>query len=129
MRSYIKIALLSLLTVSVMVSCSQSADKSASHAKWEGFECGMGIGGWLTNYKRFNVLPDEHRMKITEGDLEHFREYITEWDVKNIADMTADSFFCSQHTVCYDFKEKSIIPSGYSIRSYYSGGPGHYNIK
>jgi len=22
-----------------------------------GFEHGMGIGGWLTNYKRFHVLP------------------------------------------------------------------------
>lgn len=90
MKSYIKTALFSLLTASVLASCSQSADKSASQAKWEGFECGMGIGGWLTNYKRFNVLPDEHRMKITEGDLEHFREYITEWDIKNIADMKMD---------------------------------------
>ena len=26
--------------------------------KFTGFEHGMGIGGWLTNYKRFNVLPD-----------------------------------------------------------------------
>ena len=50
----------------------------------------MGIGGWLTNYKRFNVLPDKWRMKITVGDMEHFRSYITEDDVKNIADMGLD---------------------------------------
>ncbi|MBQ7761588.1 MAG: hypothetical protein IJ400_05985 [Clostridia bacterium] len=31
------------------------------------FKRGMGIGGWLTNYKRFNVLPDEWRLKITIG--------------------------------------------------------------
>lgn len=37
------------------------------------FQTGMGIGGWLTNYKRFNVLPSQHRMKITVGDMEHFR--------------------------------------------------------
>lgn len=58
--------------------------------KIEGFQKGMGIGGWLTNYKRFNVLPDEWRMKITIGDLEHFRTYITEWDVDNIVRMGFD---------------------------------------
>jgi hypothetical protein len=50
----------------------------------------MGVGGWLTNYKRFNVLPNERRMQITQGDLEHFREFIKEWDVKNIAKMKVD---------------------------------------
>ena len=59
-------------------------------AKFEGFERGMGIGGWLTNYKRFNVLPEEWRMKITVGDMEHFRSYITEADIKNIAEMGLD---------------------------------------
>jgi len=29
--------------------------------KLDRFSKGMGIGGWLTNYKRFNVLPDEWR--------------------------------------------------------------------
>lgn len=62
----------------------------AERAKFEGFERGMGIGGWLTNYKRFNVLPDEWRMKITVGDMEHFRSYITEADIKNIAEMGLD---------------------------------------
>lgn len=63
---------------------------SAERAVFKGFERGMGIGGWLTNYKRFNVLPDKWRMKITVGDMEHFRSYITEDDVKNIADMGLD---------------------------------------
>lgn len=58
--------------------------------KIDGFSKGMGIGGWLTNYKRFNVLPNEWRMKITEGDMEHFESYITEWDVKNIKNMGMD---------------------------------------
>lgn len=58
--------------------------------KIDGFSRGMGIGGWLTNYKRFNVLPNEWRMKITEGDMEHFESYITEWDVKNIKEMGMD---------------------------------------
>ena len=62
----------------------------AERAVFKGFERGMGIGGWLTNYKRFNVLPDKWRMKITVGDMEHFRSYITEADVKNIADMGLD---------------------------------------
>ena len=56
----------------------------------KGFKRGMGIGGWLTNYKRFNVLPDEWRMPITVGDMEHFESYITEEDIKNIAEMGFD---------------------------------------
>ena len=58
--------------------------------KFTGFEHGMGIGGWLTNYKRFNVLPEDKRLDITIGDLEHFESYITEWDVQNIASMGMD---------------------------------------
>mgnify|MGYP004554838219 CR=1 FL=1 len=58
--------------------------------KITGFSNGMGIGGWLTNYKRFHVLPNEWRMIVTEGDMEHFRTYITEWDAKNIASMGVD---------------------------------------
>ena len=59
-------------------------------SKWIGFERGMGIGGWLTNYKRFNVLPAERRMDITVGDLEHFDSYITEEDVAYIASLGMD---------------------------------------
>lgn len=58
--------------------------------KIEGFSKGMGVGGWLTNYKRFNVLPNEWRTIVTEGDMEHFRTYITEWDAKNIVSMGVD---------------------------------------
>ena len=57
---------------------------------WPGFSCGMGIGGWLTNYKRFNSLPAKWRMDITQGDLEHFDSFITEWDVENIKTMGFD---------------------------------------
>ena len=62
----------------------------ACAASWPGFECGMGIGGWLTNYKRFNVLPEEWRLPITEGDLEHFDSYITRSDISNIKSMGFD---------------------------------------
>lgn len=58
--------------------------------KIEGLQCGMGIGGWLTNYKRFNVLPNERRMQITIGDMEHFESYITEKDVAYIASLGMD---------------------------------------
>ena len=53
-------------------------------APWPGFECGMGIGGWLTNYKRFNVLPQERRLDLTDGDYAHFDSYITEGDIARI---------------------------------------------
>ena len=51
---------------------------------------GMGIGGWLTNYKRFQVLPEERKMLLTIGDYEHFESYITEDDVANIASLGMD---------------------------------------
>lgn len=58
--------------------------------KFTGFEKGMGIGGWLTNYKRFNVLPEDRRLVLTIGDFEHFDTYITEDDVKYIASLGMD---------------------------------------
>ena len=56
----------------------------------DNFSRGMGIGGWLTNYKRFNVLPPDRRMEITVGDMEHFASYITERDVEYIASLGMD---------------------------------------
>lgn len=50
----------------------------------------MGIGGWLTNYKRFHVLPQERRLCLTVGDMEHFASYITESDIAYIASLGMD---------------------------------------
>lgn len=58
--------------------------------KFIGFEKGMGIGGWLTNYKRFNCLPKERWLTLTVGDFEHFESYITEADIKYISELGAD---------------------------------------
>ena len=55
-----------------------------------GFEHGMGIGGWLTNYKRFNVLPEGRRLCLTVGDMEHFATYITEKDIAYIRSLGMD---------------------------------------
>ena len=58
--------------------------------KFIGFEKGMGIGGWFTNYKRFNCLPMDRRLVLTIGDFEHFRGYITENDVRYISELGMD---------------------------------------
>ena len=58
--------------------------------KLTGFEHGMGIGGWLTNYKRFNVLPQDRRLCLTIGDMEHFATYITESDIDYISELGMD---------------------------------------
>ena len=58
--------------------------------QWKGHEKGMGIGGWLTNYKRFNCIPMDKRLDLTVGDYEHFDSYITEKDVKYIASLGFD---------------------------------------
>ena len=77
-----------LAVVSVGIALALAAGAEAK--EWPGFSRGMGIGGWLTNYKRFNVLPEDHRLKITIGDLEHFDSYITEADIVNIKSMGFD---------------------------------------
>ncbi len=61
-----------------------------SAERFAGFRRGMGIGGWLTNYKRFNVLPDEWKLPLTIGDFEHFDRYITGEDVARIASFGMD---------------------------------------
>ena len=52
---------------------------------------------------------------------------------KNVADVTVDSYFHSNDSanqfVCYNFKDKTIIPTHYSIRSHYSSSPGNHNLK
>jgi len=58
--------------------------------KFVGFEHGMGIGGWLTNYKRFNCIPENQRMDLTIGDFEHFSTYITENDIAYISSLGMD---------------------------------------
>lgn len=65
--------------------------------RFMGFERGMGIGGWLTNYKRFHVIPKEKINWLTVGDEEHFKEYISESDVINIKNMGFDHV-----RVCFD---------------------------
>ena len=58
--------------------------------EFTGYTRGMGIGGRLTNYKRMAQLPEELRMVVTIGDLEHFDSYITERDVAYIASLGVD---------------------------------------
>ncbi len=65
--------------------------------KIKGFERGMGIGGWLTNYKRFHVIEKNKVNILTIGDKEHFQTYISESDVANIANMGFDHI-----RVCFD---------------------------
>ena len=52
---------------------------------WPRHERGIGIGGWLTNYKRFHVLPPAWRTRLTVGDFEHFASYVGERDIAYLA--------------------------------------------
>lgn len=54
------------------------------------YKKGMGIGGWLTNYKRFNVLQPSQYHILTVGDMEHFHTYITEEDIIRIKGLGMD---------------------------------------
>jgi len=70
-------------TLVLAAMCAAAAAQSWAK-EWPGFTRGMGMGGWLTNYKRFNVLPENKRLDITNGDLAHFDAYITEGDVARV---------------------------------------------
>ena len=79
-------------------------------AEFTGFTHGMGIGGWLTNYKRLYVLPDEWRRPITIGDWEHFRTYITHSDVEYIASIGMDHIrLAFDQTVLEDYERPGVF--------------------
>jgi len=61
------------------------------------FEHGIGLGGWLTNYKKIVDLPEQWKYVLTKGDFEHFDRYISEKDVKNIASLGMDHI-----RMCFD---------------------------
>jgi len=82
---------LGITEVSAQQATATADAKPTKEAKrFVGFEHGMGIGGWLTNYKRFNVLPDKWKMTLSPGDYEHFDTYIVKDDVRNIASLGMD---------------------------------------
>lgn len=58
--------------------------------KFVGFEKGIGVGGWLTNFKRYTVVPADKRLLLTIGDEEHFEKYITRDDIAYIASLGMD---------------------------------------
>ncbi len=58
--------------------------------QWKNHNKGMGIGGWLTNYKRFNCIPEDKRLCLTVGDYEHFESYITKKDIEYISSLGFD---------------------------------------
>ena len=55
-----------------------------------GYEKGVGMGGWLTNYKRIRVLTREQIEIISPGDWEHFDTYYTFEDFQQVADWGMD---------------------------------------
>lgn len=61
------------------------------------FKHGIGLGGWLTNYKRITDLPEKWKYVLTKGDFEHFDRYISEKDVRYIASLGMDHI-----RMCFD---------------------------
>lgn len=57
---------------------------------FESMKRGMGVGGWMTNYKRVRFLPADRAFEITVGDREHFERYLTRWDIQNIKSFGMD---------------------------------------
>ena len=73
---------------------------------FEGYMRGMGIGGWLTNFKRIKIMPEEWRMVLTPGDFEHFERYITREDVKRIAGFGMDHIRLTFDQIVFEYYDK-----------------------
>ena len=64
---------------------------SAAQAKeLAGFMHGVGIDGWLADFKRSQFLAEKNRGILTTGDYEHFNSFVTSADVERIAKSGAD---------------------------------------
>ena len=76
-----------------------------------GFKRGIGVAGWLANYKRMGKIRPEWRYTITPGDRKHFASYFSEWDVTNIKhNFGADHIrFCFDQVVIEDYKTGAYI--------------------
>jgi len=57
---------------------------------FNGYMRGVGMGSWLTNYKRSKVMSREQMCRISPGDWEHFDTYYTLDDFKRVADWGMD---------------------------------------
>ena len=96
--------------------------------KFTGFEHGMGIGGWLTNYKRFNVLPQNRRMCLTIGDMEHFSTYITESDVQYIASLGMDHIRLGFDQIVFEYEPYSYREEIFCLVDQFIGWCKKYNV-
>ena len=52
---------------------------------------------------------------------------------RNAVDFVTDAYYFSEDKrngwICYDFKERRVIPTSYSVKSDEAGGPGWYHIR
>ena len=63
----------------------------------------------------------------------HLAPYLTvDNGYRNVVDLVADSCYYSKQEpnswICYDFKERRVVPTSYSVRTY-GWGPGHEHLK
>lgn len=83
--------------------------------KFDGYMHGVGIGGWLTNYRRFTFIPPELRTVITKGDIQHFDTFITQKDIESIASWGVDHIRFAFDYLILEDEDKPFIykESGY----------------
>ena len=83
--------------------------------KFVGFERGIGIGGWLTNYKRFQLLTEDKREILTIGDREHFQSYITERDIAYIASCGFDHIRLGFDQIVMQNRDGSFLDEHFAL--------------
>jgi hypothetical protein len=115
------------------------AMKKGRSTRGKEYDVPDGIIAHLTRECGGNV-DDRHVVDVTSGSFEKETEGVNS-GAKNAADLETDSWFRSAyrwgtedipHTrnnwLCYDFKERRIVPTHYAIRTY-GGGPGGDHLK
>lgn len=76
---------------------------------FDGYMHGIGIGGWLTNYRRFKFIPPELRTILSEGDIHHFDTYITRKDIDSIASWGVDHIRLAFDYLVLEAEEKPFV--------------------
>lgn len=76
---------------------------------FDGYMHGVGIGGWLTNFKRLRFIPAEMSTVVTTGDREHFEEFITECDVEQIASWGCDHIRLAFDYVFFETEDNHMV--------------------
>ena len=113
------------------VEASNKQERYTKEKKFE-YKSGSEMKG-IIHYLSEKCGGNVHDKGIVEVTGENVYSSDPSYAYENVADLEVNSYFFSNTSgnasVCYNFKNMKIIPTGYAIRSFYSGGVNDNNWK